>query len=391
MQFVVRALDASQQVGELRLEALDAADACAQARARGLTPLSVRARRLSGRGPRFALLLFAQELLALLEAGLAVVEAIDALVEKEPAGHRRAILERLGGHLREGWGLSQALRRQGAVFPSLFCGLVASAEGTSDLPQALARYVAYESRLTTLRDKVVSAAVYPAILLAVGACVGLFLLAYVVPRFAAVYAGAGRELPWASQLLMDWGRFAGRHALALGGGLALALAAAALALLRLRRHGGWWRLLAALPGARGRLATLELARLCLTLGLLVEGGIPVVSALQLGADAVGPATRERLRAVQGEVLAGQPLSQALAHQGLGSPVALRLLRVGERSGRLGDMLSRAAAFHDGEATRWIERFARAFEPALMAAIGLVIGLIVVLLYMPVFELAGSLQ
>lgn len=391
MQFVVRALDASLQVAELRLDALDLADAAEQARARGLTPLSLRAVRAAPRAARFALRLFAQELLVLIEAGLAVVEAVDTLIEKEPQPGRRAVLERVARHLREGRRLSDALAQQPTVFPPLFCGLVASAEGTSDLPQALARYIAYETRLASVRDKVVSAAVYPAILLVVGTGVGLFLLAYVVPRFAAVYSGTGRDLPWASQLLMDWGRFAGAHAPALAVGLVLALAATAVAMARVSRQGGWWRLLATLPGARARLDTLELSRLCLTLGMLLEGGIPVVTALHLGAAAVGPDTRERLRAVQADVQAGQPLSQALPRHGLGSPVALRLLRVGERSGQLGVMLSRAAAFHDDETARWIERFARAFEPTLMAAIGLVIGLIVILLYMPVFELAGSLQ
>lgn len=391
MHYRVRALDASLRMRELVLDAQDEADALRQARQQALTPLSVD--RLGARAlhrTRFELLLFAQELLALLDAGLALVEALDTLAEKELQAARRAVVERLAHDLRDGLRLSDALRRQPGVFPALFTGLVASAEGTSDLPRALGRYIDYETRMDAARHRVISAAVYPVILLVVAGAVSLFLLGYVVPRFAQVYASSGRSLPWASQLLMIWGQFAGAHAGGLWAGLGLALAAALWGARRLH-HEGPWKLLRALPGAGRHIDALAFARLCLTLGMLLEGGMPVTGALDLCSEAVDDDLRPRLRAARQEVAAGQPLSEALRRQGLDTPVSQRLLRVGERSGQLGPMLARAAAFHDEETARWIERFARAFEPALMSAIGLAIGLIVILLYMPVFELAGSLQ
>src|SRR6185369_957555 len=126
-------------------------------------------------------------------------------------------------------------------------GVVQAAEGTSDLPRALARYLDYETRLEGVRHKVVSAAIYPVILLVVGAAVSLFLLGYVVPKFAAVYQGSGRPLPWASQMLMGWGVFAGQYA----GWLFAAFAAGVgAAFWWVRRHmsgGGWWRSLGLLP------------------------------------------------------------------------------------------------------------------------------------------------
>ena len=391
MHYLVRALDASHQVRDLLLDAASEADAHQQARQQALIPLSVApARGRHARRAPFGLLLFAQEMLALLDAGLAVVEALDTLVEKEPQAARRAVLERLARDLREGLRLSDALRRQPGVFPPLFTGLVASAEGTSDLPRALARYVHYETRIDAVRHRVISASVYPAILLVVGGAVALFLLGYVVPRFAQVYTGANRPLPWASQLLMAWGRWAGEHTSVLWAAFGLALVALAWIAQRLRREGPW-RLLRALPGARRHVDTLAFSRLCLTLGMLLEGGIPVTTALSLCQEGVDTNLRTRVRAVRADVASGQPLSEALARHQLSTPVAQRLLRVGERTGQLGPMLTRTAAFHDEETARWIERFARAFEPALMAAIGLSIGLVVVMLYLPVFELAGSLQ
>lgn len=393
MQYVVRALDAMQQIQTVVIDALDEADANAQTRARRLTPLST-ARRgtlAERRNPAFPLLLFTQELHALLSAGLSVIEALDTLIEKDPQPARRAVLGRLARQLREGYRLSAALRQQPDVFPALFVGVVQAAEGTSDLPRALSRYLDYETRLEAVRHKVVSAAIYPIILLVVGLAVSMFLLGYVVPKFAAVYQGSGRPLPLASQLLLSWGTFVGQHAGWLGGGAAAAIACGFFWLRRIVGKGGWWRSLRVLPGAKPKLEILELSRLYLTLGMLLEGGIPVQQALKLCTPVIDGARQPDLVAVRRDVESGQTLSESLELHRLSTPVALRLLRVGEKSGQLGLMLSRTASFYDEETTRWIERFSKAFEPILMAAIGLVIGLIVILLYMPIFDLAGSLQ
>lgn len=393
MQYVVRALDETQEIQTLVLDALDEADARAQAAASRLIPLSIARRGALTRtaAARFPLLLFAQELLALLEAGLSVIEALDTLAEKDPQPAQRAVLARLAQQLREGQRLSGALREQPEVFPPLFVGVVQAAEGTSDLPRALGRYVEYETRLQGVRHKVLSAAIYPAVLLVVGAGVSFFLLGYVVPKFATVYQGSGRDLPWASQLLMSWGGFADGHREWLMAGFIAAIVSAGWWVRRTTASGGWMRMLRVLPAARQRLGVLELSRLYLTLGMLLEGGIPLPQALRLCTAVMTSERAAALDATRLSVESGATLSESLASQGLSTPVAMRLLRVGEQSGQLGAMLTRTANFYDEETSRWIERFSKAFEPLLMAAIGVVIGLIVILLYMPIFDLAGSLQ
>jgi general secretion pathway protein F len=397
MQFDVRALDAQQHIQTLRLEGLDASDVQSQLATRQLTALSLKpASSLSQTGwgssrNRFDLLLFAQELHALVAAGLSVVESMETLIERASADMTRSVLQRLVSHLREGQRLSGALAQQNTIFPPLFIGVIQAAEGTSDLPCALERYIAYETRLQTLRHKITSAAIYPSILMGVGGAVALFLLGYVVPRFASVYKGSGRPLPWASQMLLNWGEFATSYALVLVAIVVTVLAVTVWAARGALQSGGWWRLLAWLPGAQPRLLILELSRLYLTMGMLLEGGIPVARAMQLSeAVLTGPKVQSLQQARQA-IGQGQSLSTALEQHTLSTPVALRLLRVGEQTGQLGTMLSRTAAFYDNETTRWIERFTKAFEPILMAAIGVVIGLIVILLYMPIFDLAGNLQ
>jgi general secretion pathway protein F len=171
----------------------------------------------SRRGGKLSLVLFSQELLALLTAGLGIVEGLEALLEKEASPATRAVLERLLAGLREGKRFSGVLSEQPALFPPLYVGIVRAAEGTSDLPRALERYIEYQQRIDVVRAKIVSASIYPAILLVVGGGVSIFLMSYVVPRFAEVYQGAGRNLPWMSRMMLEWGQFAGRHA----GGLLL--------------------------------------------------------------------------------------------------------------------------------------------------------------------------
>lgn len=207
MQYLVRALAADNRIETLRIDAADADSARREIEARRLKALSVEGTAEPDRSrghARFALLEFSQELIALLGAGLSLVEALEGLLEKDASARRRNVLAGLLALLREGQRLSAALRAQGDVFPPLFIGLVQAAEGTSDLPRSLARYVDYRTRLDALHARIVSASIYPALLLVVGGAVCLFLLGYVVPRFALVYQGSGRSLPWLSQWLLSW-------------------------------------------------------------------------------------------------------------------------------------------------------------------------------------------
>jgi general secretion pathway protein F len=216
-------------------------------------------------------------------------------------------------------------------------------------------------------------------------------MSYVVPRFAEVYQGAGRNLPWMSRLMLDWGQFAGRHAGGLLIGFAAFVALAAWAIRRALKRGGAARLLAKLPGIGERARIYELSRLYLTLGMLNEGGITLVNAIDTVQGMVSPGIAGGLKAARTAIEAGRPMSDAFEANGLTTPISLRMLRVGERTGAMGTMLTRSAAFYDGEIGRWIDRFTRTFEPLLMAAIGLVVGAIVVLLYMPIFDLAGDMS
>lgn len=398
MDFAIRALG-PHGVETLRLAADSSEAARRELAGRQLQVLSIEpahGNALSlAKANDFDLLLFSQELLALLEAGLTLSEALDALHEKERRPATAAILGTLRGRLAEGQRFAAALAEQPAVFPALYCGLMRAAEGTASLDTSLARYIEYRQRVDQVRRHVGQAMIYPAILLGVGLLVSLFLLGYVVPKFSSVYQSSGRDIPLASQLLMGWGRFVSAQAkplliatlLLLGSVIGLMANPSRRARLGQYLHNQ----IARLPGLGERLRTFELARLYLALGTLLASGLPILEALNLCSGVVGEHTREQLQRTQTLIGEGHPASTAFEATELTTPVALRLMRVGERTGRLCDMLTRAARFHDGEIERFIARFTRSFEPLLMAAIGLLVGTIVVLLYMPIFDLAGSFQ
>lgn len=394
MQFDVRTLSPEMVIGQLVIDGRDEADARRQVEARGLFVSAIAPRRAglrAGKAKALSLVLFSQELLALLNAGLGVVEALEALLEKEAAPATRGVLERLLEGLREGQRFSTVLGEQPQLFPPLYVGIVKAAEGTSDLPRSLERFIDYQQRVDLVRTKLVSAAIYPCILLLVGGGVSLFLIGYVVPRFAEVYQGAGRNLPWMSQVMLAWGQFAAAHTAPLLAGIATAIGGAVLGVRRLVRSGAMARLLGRLPGVGERVRIYELSRLYLTLGMLSEGGITILNAIDTVQGMVSVNVQQGLQGARAMIEAGLPLSTAFEANGLTTPISLRMLRVGERTGEMGAMLTQSAAFYDGEISRWIDRFTRTFEPLLMAGIGLVVGAIVVLLYMPIFDLAGEMS
>jgi general secretion pathway protein F len=396
MRFQVKAFREKGTVESLPVDAISAAEATLIVERQGYSVLGVAAR--GGftlpdlrRRTRFPLLLFSQELHVLLAAGLSLIEAIETLAEKEAQGHIGVVLERIIVCLYEGRTFSYALEQTPRAFPMLYVAMVRAAENTGDLPLALARFIAYQTQIDLVRKRILSASIYPLLLIALGGLVVVFLMAYVVPRFSGVYEAGGRDLPWLSQVLLDWGTLLRSNGAAvLGVLLALtALLAFGLSRAAVRQWAAeqLWRI----PAFGERLRVYQLARIFRAVAMLLKGGIPIVPALGMVKGLLRPAFRARLDRAIEDIREGQPASHALSAHGLTTPVALRLLRVGERSGEMGGMMERAAGFHEEEMARWVEWFSRLFEPLLMALIGLVIGIIVVLMYLPIFELAGAIQ
>lgn len=385
-----------QQIQMLTLEASDGMQAQLLAESQGYSVLATRAQgkiaRASGFGKsKFNLMLFSQELLSLLDSGLSLIEAIEALAEKEQQSETRTILNQVMASLYEGLPLSGALERFPQVFPPLYVALIRSSERTGDMVQALGRHVAYQGQVDAVRKKIVTASIYPVLLIIVGGLVMLFLLGYVVPRFSTIYESSGSELPWMSQLLLSWGRLLHDH-----GSQALTAFLAVVAMLgyvlsRPAVRAGIMNLVWKIPTLGETMRIYQLARFYRTLGMLLGGGIPLVTGMQMVGSLLQPALRSSLQLVERDVREGKPLSSAMDEHGMTTSIAIRMLRVGERTGRMGEMMERIGVFYDEEISRAVDWFTRLLEPLLMVVIGLIIGIVVILMYMPIFDLAGSIQ
>lgn len=395
MHYEVKALRGNEGLMVLLLEAADANDAEVQAKAQGYTVLATRTKQqwssLRRRKTRFPLVLFSQELMALLEAGLPLIEAIETLAEKEDQPDARKTLTKIISLLYEGHSLSYALEQSPKDFPALYVATVRSSEKTGSLAEVLSRYIVYQSHMEGVKRKMVTASIYPVILAAVGGLVMLFLMVFVVPRFSHIYADLGTDLPLMSMFLMRWGLFLDDHwklflagVLTMSGGLVFAALQPAA---KLWAEQKLWQF----PALGKRLRLYQMARFYRSLGMLLQGGMPIVTALQMVSGLLQESMHTQLALATASIEEGGSISRAMEKYGLGTPLALRLLRVGERTGQIDEMMERIAAFHEDEMARWTERFVKSFGPLLMAFVGLVIGIIVVLMYFPIFELAGSIE
>jgi general secretion pathway protein F len=385
-----------QQIQSLVLDAGDAIQAQLQAEAQGYSVLATKAQgKLAvARGlgkQKFNLMLFSQELLSLLDSGLSLVEAIEALAEKEANAESKTILTQVMAALYEGLPLSSALERFPQVFPALYVALIRSSERTGDMVQALGRHVTYQGQLDAVRKKIVTASIYPVLLIIVGGLVMLFLLGYVVPKFSTIYESAGTDLPWMSQVLLAWGRLLQEHGQQVFLGFIAVVSVLGYVLSRQAVRAAIMNQVWKIPALGETMRIYQLARFYRTLGMLLRGGIPLVTAMQMVSSLLQPALRNSLALVERDIREGKPLSSAMEEHGMTTSIAIRMLRVGERTGRMGEMMERIGVFYDEEIARAVDWFTRLLEPLLMVVIGLVIGVVVVLMYMPIFELAGNIQ
>lgn len=395
MRVVLKVYSHAAGQAVLKLDSASVEDAMAEARGRGLHVLSAAAPALSvfgARRRRFPMAAFVEEALALLEAGLSINEAVDAIAAKSRGSAYGAQVMRLRELLHDGARFSQAFEAAVPGTPAIFLFSVRASESTGELAGALKRYARYAARVDEVRAKAINACVYPALLLGVGVLVAMFLTLYVVPRFAGVYEDMGRELPATTQALLAVQRaFTGDPwGIAVTAGL---LALAVVGVWRAATSGRLRALAEHVPGVGNILELQRRARLHRTMAMLLDGGMPFSQALRLAGGAAGGSPRgsEAIAALIDAIDGGAPIARAFADASLVEEIGQRLLRAGEDSGSIDRMFERIADYYDGRAERIIERGARLLEPAMMLLVGLMIGVIVMVLYLPIFELAGGVE
>ncbi|QKY11970.1 type II secretion system F family protein [Janthinobacterium lividum] len=375
----------------------DAAGVTRTVEQQGYTVLSVAAqgRRTRTRGVSgirgFNLVLFCDEMRTLLSSGMSLVEAIETLCTKDNDDAKRTVLLEIRQLLLEGKPLSSALELNRLGFPPLLIASIRASERTSRLDEALEEYVAYEKVGQELGRKVVSAAIYPSLVVGFGMLVCLFMISYVVPRFAKVYDDFSQKLSFSTVILMKVGQLSSDYL-----GLILAALAGLVVLAVIGHRNGKLKIF--LLRALGRfkfvqhyLRLYQLARIYQTMSMLLKGGYTLSDAIPLAQNlAFEKKLQDQILRARGVIQEGKRLSTAFAENGLTDTVTERLLQVGERSGNLARIMDIIAQTYRQEFTVFIDRATRVAEPILLMAVGIMIGAIIILMYMPVFDLAGGI-
>lgn len=340
--------------------------------------------------PSREFLVFNQELATLLKAGMPLVQSLDILRRAVPNATFKAVLDDVHERVRSGASLSEAFELHGDLFPGVYTASLLAGEKSGNLDQVLRRFIAYVKIIGAVRRKTIAALTYPAVLLLLSAAVVVVIMIRVVPAFADFYAGFNAELPWTTRVLMSISSALTTYL------LWVLLALVALGFLawkwikrpghKVRLHGALLRLPVVGEIAR-KFATSQFAR---TLATLLGGGIPLVSALDVSAKAIGnKAMAHQIGIIGQQVREGKSLAIAMTERELFPDVALKMVEVGESTGALQDMLNALADFYDEDIESAMARFVALVEPALLVFMGIVIAGLLIALYMPVFQLSGA--
>ena len=338
---------------------------------------------------RHEFLVFNQEFATLLKAGMPLVQSIDLLRRQVVNPVFRGVLDDVYEKVRGGVALSDAFADHGDLFQRVYTASLLAGERSGNLDAVLRRYVAYEKVIDTVRRRTISALIYPAILivLAIG-LVGIIVLR-VVPAFSDFYASFDAELPLSTQIILGVSHIAQEEYLLVTAIVVLGSAAFAAWIRQPGQRARFDRLLLAIPFVGQTARKFVTAQMARTLATLLGGGIPLVNSLEVTARSVSNHhMAKELDVVTQRVREGQGLAASLTARGVVPEVALQMIEVGESTGSLQDMLSSLADFYDEEVETSVGRFVTVIEPALLVLMGIVIAVLVLALYMPLFQLSN---
>jgi type IV pilus assembly protein PilC len=345
----------------------------------------------SGRVNIEKFLIFNQQFVTLIRAGLPILKSLDLLAERLTDPKLSKYVRGVREEVRNGALLSDAFARQG-VFPPVYVTTVLAGERSGSLPEVLERYVTYQKLALSVRKKLIVSMLYPAVMIVLAFGLIVFLVTYVVPNFAQLYSSMGSRLPAPTQILIAVGTTARSYVVIGFFGLV-----AAILLFR------YWsrtptgreavdRVLIKAPLAGEVWLKYQVAQFSRVLGTLLMGGIPLMAALDTAADSLGTQVLKKvLQQAAKLVREGQSLSQSLRSTKMFPGLSIDMIEVGESTGALPAMLSSVAEFYEDDVSTRVTAALSLIEPAILIFMGIFVGFVLVSLYLPIFSLADSMR
>ena len=342
--------------------------------------------------PYKTLLVFNQELAALLKAGLPLLQALNLMLERMREPNFREILIQVRDRVRSGEELSDAFGSFGAVFPPLYAATLKAGERTGELEQVLRRFIRYLKLVIEARKRVVSALVYPAVLVGLSITMLFVMAIFVMPRFTVFYDSMDMELPLLTRITLGVSLFLRDNIVfILAGGIATAVvfrrwARTEAGAARLDR----WRLRVPLLGPV--LHLFSLGEYCRSLATLLAGGMPLVPSMEISGRAISNLyVRARIAPTVQQVREGKALHEALDGTGIVTDLAIDMVKVGEATGSLDVMLTNIADFFDEEVELRMQRILSLVEPLMLVIMGGLVAALLVSVYMPMFNAMGGIN
>ena len=336
-------------------------------------------------------LLFNQELLALVKAGLPILQSFDIMLERQKDARFREVLADIREKVKSGVSLSDAFAGYGDAFPPIYATSLRAGERSGDLEGVLRRFLRYQKIIVNLRKRVVGALIYPTVLILLSVGMVMIMLTKVIPKFAEFYTGFGAELPWFTTLMI-------KVAQTLNQNLIIFVVGLAGGIFLFRRWATttgkllWDRFKLKVPLVGGILHRFAIMQFTQSLGTLLSGGTPMVPSIEIASQSVTNSDISRkISGIVQNVREGEPLWHSLEATGAVSDLAVEMIKVGESTGALTEMLGNVSEFYDEEIEARLSRVVAAIEPLILVFMGIVIAILLYAFYLPLFQLSNVQQ
>jgi type IV pilus assembly protein PilC len=351
---------------------------------------------LAGRGQRRKaipvqeFMIWNRELVALLKAGLPLLQALDMMLERMANQHFKAVLTDIRDRIKSGEDLSQAFEAHGDLFPRLFPPTLKAGEKSGELEAVIRRFIRYMQLVLDARRRVISALIYPVVLVCLSIVMISVMMVYVVPKITVFFENLEVELPFMTRMLIAVSSFAHKNVLVI----------AIVAVAAYFSYRAWSRtesgaitidgLKLRIPFIGPVLHRFAITEFCRSVATLLSGGIPLVPAFEIGTQAVGNLeVRRHIEPQVQMVREGKPFYEALERSGVFLDMSIDMIKVGEATGSLDEMLGSVADFVDEQIETRMARILTLIEPMMLVFMGIIVAMILIAIYLPLVSALGK--